>query len=145
MIPDDLINKKVKQETNLRSDSIVGCTGPKRHLSFIDTAPPMAGPISMARRPYLRWPYLQESGRVFSSRSLTRLSNKCKADQFRMARARKQMSLSFVSIIKLITRLAAMQEVTLCAMQIETTRLAFPALHIMSTGSLKPSKKQRAT
>ena len=121
MIPDDLIITRRSSERPI-------CRVTIEALVRSDTLFAIDTPSSMER-----WPYLRGSGRVFSSRSLLglpRLLNKCVTNQFRMALARRQISLSFVSIIKLTTRMAAMHkitlslvhEITLPAMRIEPTR-----------------------
>ena len=95
MILDERSTKKSKQETNLRSDSKLYLDGPTYN-----------------------GPTYEGQAKCFSSRSLLglpRLLNKCVTDQFRMALARGQISLSFVSIIKLTTRMAAVHKATVSA------------------------------
>ena len=75
-------NKKVKRETNLQSDNKDSCSKwhPSRYWHRLHDGPIYEGQV-----------------KCFSSRSLLglpRLSNKCVTDQFRMALARRQMSLS---------------------------------------------------
>ena len=86
------VNKKVKQETNLWSDSIMDCICwsniffPYRHRILNDSMALPTMVLPMRVRPS-----------VFSSRNLLgllRLLNKCMIDQFRMALAKRQMSLS---------------------------------------------------
>ena len=68
---------------------------------------------------------------------LPRLLNKYVTNQFRMALARKQMSLSFILIIKLMMRMAAMHKAIVSAMHIVTLflvhEITLPAIHIEFT------------
>ena len=103
-------NKKVKQETDLQTNNRY--TGLKQYLFFLLT-------------PYLWWlngptyngstPNKKGQVKYFNSQSLSKLSSKYMTDQFRMALARRQMSLDFVSIIKLITRMAAVRKASVFA------------------------------
>ena len=96
-------NKKVKRETDLQSDNKGTCSmwHPSCHRHRI---PEGLTSIALLWLLYSRWPYLQESGRMFSSWSLLdlpRLSNKCVTNQFRTALTRglKELSQSLVTSI----------------------------------------------
>ena len=105
MISDNQLTKKSKFETNLRSDS----------------------------RPYLDGPIYNGStyegpAKCFSPQSLLgleKLLNKCVTNQFRIALAKGQMSPSFVSIIKLTMRMAAVHEATVSAVHKVTLFLVY--------------------
>ena len=117
MIPDDWLTRKSKQETNLRSDS----------RAYLD-GPTYDGPT------------YESQAKCFSSQSLLglpRLLNKCMTDQFKMALIRRQISLSFVLIIKLTMRIAAVYKATVSAVHKVTLFLVheinFPTVRIELT------------
>ena len=112
------------------------CIGLKRHLFCYQHCTP----ITLPKWPYFNYPtyngpIYKNKGQAmyFSSQSLLglpRLLNKSITNQFRTALARRQMSLSLISIIKLITRMAVVYKATVFAMH-KTTLL---------TVRIKPTK-----
>ena len=118
MISDNQSTRKSKQETNLQSDN----------KSYIDGFIYNGSTYKGQAKCFSSWSLL----------GLSRLLNKCVTNQFRITLARRQISLSFVSIIKLTTRMAAVHKaivsavhkvtlslvhkITLLVMRIEPTR-----------------------
>ena len=110
MIPSDLINKKVKRETDLRSNS--GCTGPKQHLFSY-------------QKLYLNNPTYEGQAKCFSPRNASKFLNKSAANQLQTALTKRPKNRTWACLHRLPTRktrMALMHEVTLLTMCIEPTR-----------------------